>query len=155
MRGFLAGVVLLLAGMSLVAYWLVPKDVDDGRTPLVWTTDPNPQREPQVAWFNRLYPDCRLRIDPDNSDSIKVVVQSSAGMGPDIIGRIGPWNLQTYHEAGILMDLTDYGDAMGFGLETLAPSVRELVTLPVLMDDGSIRKRMFAYPCNTSQMFIF
>lgn len=155
MRGFLVGVVALLALMTLAACWLIPRETDDSRTPLVWTTDPNPQREPQVEWFNRLYPDFKLRIDPDNSDSMKVVVQSSAGMGPDIIGHIGPWNIQTYQGAGILMDLTDYADAMGFGLETLAPSVRELVTLPVLMDDGSIRKRMFAYPCNTSQMFIF
>lgn len=154
MRTFLAGIFLLLLLLSLLAWWLIPKEASDGRTPLVWTTDPNPQRQPQVEWFNKLYPDCRLRIDPDNSDSMKVVVQSCAGMGPDIIGRIYQGSLQIYHEAGILMDLTDHADAMGFGLETLSESVRELVTLPVLMDDGSIQRRMFAYPCNASEQFI-
>lgn len=154
MRGFLIGVFLLLAGMSLVAYWLVPGKSDDSRTPLVWTTDPNPQRHPQVERFNQMYPDLFLRIDPDNADSMKVIVQSCAGMGPDIIGRVYDGVIQSYHEAGILMDLTDYADRMGFGLETLPANIQDLVKLDVLMDDGSIQSRMFVYPCNVSHQFV-
>jgi len=154
MRGFLLGVVALLAGMSLLAYWLVPGKSDDSRTPLVWTTDPNPQRHPQVARFNQMYPGLNLRIDPDNSDSMKVIVQSCAGMGPDIIDRVYDGVIQSYHEAGILMDLTDYAERMGFGLDTLPENIQALVTLDVLMDDGSIQPRMFAYPCNVSHLFL-
>lgn len=94
MHKVLAGVLILLAGMSLIAYMLIPKESNDARTPLVWTTDPNPQREPQVEWFNKAYPDCKLRIDPDNSDTMKVIVQSCAGMGPDIVGRISGGAIQ-------------------------------------------------------------
>lgn len=154
MRGVLLGVFVLLAGLSLVAYWIFPNVTNDGRTPLVWTTDPNPQRQPQVEWFNRIYPDFSLRIDPDNTDSMKVIVQSCANMGPDIVGRVYESVIQSYHEAGILMDLTDYADKMGFGLETLPENIRPLVTLKVLMDDGSIQDRMFTYPCNISHQFI-
>lgn len=154
MRTFLAGIFIMLLVLSVLAYSLLPREADDGRTPLVWTTDPNPQRQPQVEWFNKLYPDCKLRIDPDNTDSMKVIVQSCAGMGPDIVGRVYEGVIQSYHENGILMDLTDYADTMGFGLDTLPENIRPLVSLKVLMDDGTIQDRQFTYPCNVSHQFI-
>lgn len=153
-RKFFMGVIVSLLLLSVAACWLIPREAEDGRTTLVWTTDPNPQRLPQVEWFNTLYPDCRLQIDPDNTDAMKVIVQSCAGMGPDIVGRVYEGVLQSYHENGILMDLTEYADRMGFGLDTLPENVRPLVTLKVLMADGSIQDRMFTYPCNVSHHFV-
>ena len=154
MRRFLIGGLLLLALLSVVSQVLVPDAPTDGKVQLVWTTDPNPQRDPQVEWFNKQYTDCHLTIDPDNSDAMKVIVQSCAGMGPDIVGRVGWWDIQNYHEAGILMDLTDHADRMGFGLDTLAENVRPLMTLKVVTDDGRIEDRMFAYPCNVFHTYI-
>jgi ABC-type glycerol-3-phosphate transport system substrate-binding protein len=154
MKTFLLGILMLLVVMGVVSQLLVPEPPGDGKVQLAWTTDPNPQRDPQVEWFNKLYPDCNLRIDPDNSDSMKVIVQSCAGMGPDIIGQVGWWSIQNYHEAGILMDLTEHADRMGFGLDTLAESVRPLTTLKVLNDQGRIEDRMFAYPCNVFHTYI-
>ena len=155
MRYFWAGVIAVLAAMSLAAYWMTPRLADDGRTPLVWTTDPNPQRDPQVAMFNKMYPHLQLRIDPDNTDATRVIVQSSAGMGPDLIGRVYEAVIQSYHEAGLLMDLTDYAEDMGFGLDTLPEDIQQFVSLDVLMEDGTIQSRMFAYPANMAQHFIF
>ena len=78
---------------------------------LVWTTDPNPARTEQVKQFNQLNPDCQLSIDPDSGDAMKIMVQCSANMGPDLIDHIYyDSNLHTYVEAGILLDLTDIGE---------------------------------------------
>jgi len=154
MKQFFIGALVVLGILSLVAQMLVPAPPEPGKTQLVWTTDPNPQRDPQLEWFNKRYADCNLRIDPDNSDSMKVIVQSCAGMGPDIIGHVGWWSIQNYHEAGILMDVTDHAEAMGFGLDTLAESVRPLTTLKVLNDAGQIEDRMFAYPCNVFHTYL-
>jgi multiple sugar transport system substrate-binding protein len=137
--------------LSLVAHWLTPRFDADGRTSLVWVTDPNPQRDDQVGIFNQRHPEFNLRIDPDNTGVMKVVVQCSAGMGPDLIDHINLWNFQTYLEAGILWDITEQARAMGFGPETLHETVRPLVMIP---DPLTGELRQYFYPCNVAHNFI-
>jgi ABC-type glycerol-3-phosphate transport system substrate-binding protein len=152
---FILIVFIILSIMSGVAYYLTPDKKLDGRTPLIWTTDPNPQRDPQVEWYNKLYPQNFLSIDPANADVMKVIVQSSAGMGPDIIGRVSEYNYQTYVDAGILWDITDKAKEMGFGPETLPEAVRPLVLMKVSDKEGKLVNRQFVYTCNVAHQFLF
>lgn len=80
-RKSLTIVFIALAVLTLVAFLLTPPATKDGKIPLVWTTDANPQRDAQVDKFNEMYPDCHLKIDPDNSNVMKNIVQCSSGMG--------------------------------------------------------------------------
>ena len=130
---------------TVIAIVLIPSSTDNGKIPLVWTTDPNPQRDPQVEWFNTLNPDCELCIDPSNAGVMKVVVQSSAGMGPDLIGAVTTHSFQTYRDAGILWDITDQAAEMGFGLDTLPEQVHDLVQL---RDPETLEYRQYIYPAN-------
>jgi ABC-type glycerol-3-phosphate transport system substrate-binding protein len=154
MRWSIAIVVIVLVLMSMLAAIWQPNLDLQGRKALVWTTDPNPQRDDQVATFNKLYPANKLRIDPDNTGIQKVITQCSANMGPDIIDQITNATYQLYHSAGVLKDITDEAVKMGFGPDTLAPSVRSLVMLKVLDKDGRIRERQFVYPSNVYHVFL-
>ncbi len=148
-------VFCVLVGMSLTAWFMIPEYQEKGKTSLKWVTDPNPQRDPQVANFNKLNPDCKLAIDPDNSGVMKVVVQCSAGMGPDLIDGINEETIQTYVDAGILKDVTEDGVRLGFGVNTLPENVRSLVMAKVLTKDGKYVDRQFCYPCNVFHTFLF
>ena len=155
MRWNIAIIVMVLVIMSVIAAMWQP-DLDlKGRKPLVWTTDPNPQRDGQVTAFNKMYPDHKLRIDTGNSQSDKVITQCSANMGPDIIDHVTPGStFQLYHNAGVLRDITEDAKKMGFGPDTLPPAVRSLIMLRVMDKDGEIVKRQFIYPCNIAHSFI-
>jgi ABC-type glycerol-3-phosphate transport system substrate-binding protein len=153
MRWNIAIVAIILAIMSgLATLWQPDLDLQ-GRKPLVWTTDPNPQRDDQVTTFNKMYPKYKLRIDPDNTGSQKVITQCSANMGPDVIDAVTNSSYQLYHSAGVLKDLTEDAVKMGFGPDTLPPSVRSLVMLKVLGKDGRIKERQFIYPSNVYHVF--
>ena len=151
MKQLIAFIVAILAIWTMIAIGLIPSDSDSGKTPLVWTTDPNPQRDSHVVWFNKLNSDCELRIDPANAQVMKVVVQSSAGMGPDLVGHVGERNLQTYRDAGILWDVTEQAAEMGFGLDTLPVAARDLVQL---RDPETLEYRQYIYPANFNTYII-
>jgi len=152
---FLLGVFVFLGVFTAVVISMIPAKVHSDKKPVVWTTDPNPQRDPQVDAFNKMFPDQHLSIDPDNSGVMKVVVQSSAGMGPDVIGHVHGTTIQTYHEAGILMDVTEEAKKMGFDPSTLPESVRDYVMLREMNDKGEIVKRQYVYPCNVYHTYLF
>lgn len=154
MRWNIAIIAMVLFIMSIIAMIWQPNLDLQGKQPLVWTTDPNPQRDDQVATFNKMYPEYKLRIDPDNTGSQKVITQCSANMGPDLIDAINNSNYQLYHSAGVLKDITEEAVKMGFGPDTLAPSVRSLVMLKVLDKDGNIKERQFIYPSNVYHVFL-
>ena len=141
--------------LSLVAWLLTPAAKLDGKIPLSWVTDANPQRDDQVKKFNEMYPNLHLYIDPNNSGAMKVVTQSSAGMGGDIVGHVSPlMALQTYTEAGILWDVTKQAKAMGFGPETLPKHLRKFLMVKELDKNGEIVERQYVYPCNVAHTYI-
>jgi len=147
--------VAVLAVLSVVAMILAPGADKSGQTVLKWATDPCPQREPQVDAFNKLNPDCRLEIDPDNSGVMKVVVQCSAHMGPDLIDHVTEETVQTYADSGILLDITDQAKRLGCGIDTLPEPIRPLVQMTVIEKDGSLMQRQFGYPCNFGHTTLF
>ncbi len=151
MKYSLIGIFGALALWSLAAILLIPDKTEGDKTPLVWTTDPNPQRGPQVDLFNEKNPDCLLAVDPGGADVMKVVVQSSAGMGPDLIDHVFELTIQTYIDAGILWDITDQAKEMGFGPDTLSETTREFV---MVRDPETLEFRQYAYPCNIYHQFV-
>ena len=112
----LAGVtlILVLGSLSVIAWYLKPRTENGGKTPLLWTTANFPSRQEQVRIFNELNPDLNLILDYTNRNARKTIVQSTSGMGPDIIDVQGGRKLQLFARTGILMDLSYYHDKYGF-----------------------------------------
>ena len=148
-------ILLLLTIFTGFAMMMAPGKDRSGKTLLKWTTDSCPQREQQVGSFNQLNPDCRLEIDPDNSGVMKVMVQSAAGMGPDLIDHVHEDSVQTYAEAGILWDVSKDAKKMGFGLDTLPESIRPLVKMTTVSKDGELIEGQRGYPCNIGYATLF
>lgn len=98
---------------------------------LVWCSDDNPVRREQTRLFNRLHPDYLLRLDPQNSTMEKVIVQSLAGVGPDIFDCYNGYQLSSYVRTGIAMDITDVMAASGHSAEEFWPSL-----YPYIIYDG-------------------
>jgi multiple sugar transport system substrate-binding protein len=141
MRAFFAvgfGALLLL---SLVAWRLEPRP-PAGKTALIWVSDDNPARRQQIALFNRLHPKYDLRLNPsDESAGIeKVLLQSMAGVGPDLFDCYTADELNTYVRAGVAWDITEELAKRGIALEgNVWPA-----TLPLVTREG----RAYGFPTN-------
>ncbi len=154
-RWFILGIWMFLTAMTVVAVIMSPGKITNNKTLLKWATDPCPQRDSQVGEFNRINPGCLLEIDPDNSGIMKVVVQCSANMGPDLIDHVNQNSVQTYADSGILWDVKEMADKMGFGLDTLPETVRPLVKMPIVTKDGKLIEGQCGYPCNVGYTTLF
>jgi len=146
MKYLLATILCALAVLSVVVSALKPGAPPPGKTPLVWVSDNNPQRAPQIESFNKLYPDCLLALDPNNTGITKVIVQTCAKVGPDIIDVYGIHQLQTYVDAGVVLDVTDVAKQRGFD-----PSV----TYPKAEGEITIDGRQYCFPCNVNTNILF
>lgn len=140
MKTLLALILAALLGFTALVLATSPKPDLKGRTPLVWTTDPNPLRKEQVDAFNREHPDYLLTVDPDNNAKEKVIVQSLAGVGPDLFNFWGEGDFDVYVRSGVAYDLTDELKKRGIDYEK---SVWPLA-LPWTMRNG----RVYAIPAN-------
>jgi multiple sugar transport system substrate-binding protein len=133
---------------ALVAFTIAmlatrPVDGQPGKIPLVWVTDANPLRTEQVGQFNRQNPELDLRIDPGNTDLQKVIVQSQAGVGPDIYDYWGDNARDAYIKSGIAWDVTDELKKRGIDAEKeIWPLARKWT-----IKDG----RVYGIPANVGQ----
>ena len=94
--------------VASVGVWLgQPNLAPAGQTPLVWATDDNPLRAGQIQLFDREHPKVDLILDSDDSDIEKVIVQSIAGVGPDLFDCRDADQLSAFVRAGIAWDVTD------------------------------------------------
>lgn len=126
MRVFII-IALLLAALSVVARAIRPAPAPPGATRLLWVSDDNPSRREQMDLFNRLNPDLVIQLDPDNFGMEKVIVQSLAGVGPDLFDCYGPDWLESYVRAGIAWDITDELKRAGVDVDQdVWPSARNL-----------------------------
>ena len=141
--------------MSIIAWFLTRVEQSD-KIPLAWVTDPNPQRYNQIALFNKLNPEVKLRLDPDNSGTMKTIVQSAAGMGADIIGHVYyDSSLGLYLDAGILMDLTDIAPKLGFSYKTLPKQVQSLFNVRVYdAKNNTLKYGQYTYPANIVHTYL-
>ena len=69
--------------------------------------DDEEQRREQIDPFNALNSSLLLSLDPNNSEAEKVIVQSLAGVGPDLFDCYAGYQLTAYVKAGIAWDVTD------------------------------------------------
>ena len=147
MRLFFLATLATLAALSLLAWKLEPRFAPTGKTGLVWVSDDNPQRKLQIAGFNAESADCSLRLDPNNSGMQKIIVQSLAGVGPDLFDT-NVNNLPVMVAADVAWDITDALKKRGIDVERDAwPSA-----LPHVRWNG----RIYGIPANacTNALFI-
>jgi multiple sugar transport system substrate-binding protein len=114
---FVAATLALLIALSFVARATRPRPVDPSKIPLVWSSDDNPRRGPQIDPFNALHPDLHLQLDPNNTETEKVVVQSLGGIGPDLFDCYNGSSLSAFVKAGIAWDVTDELKQMGIDVQ--------------------------------------
>jgi ABC-type glycerol-3-phosphate transport system substrate-binding protein len=116
MKQFFAFSLLALLCLSVVAWRMQPRPADPNKIPLIWASDDNPARRDQIKLFNATSPGYELRLDPNNTGLEKVIVQSIAGVGPDIFDT-GEGNLSLLINAGIAWDITDELAKRGVSVE--------------------------------------
>ncbi len=146
MKHVFAGAFLVM-GLLCVVAWIWQPRTEDDRIELVWGTDDNPVRRGQIDLFNKMYPKYRLRIDPHNATSMdKVIVQSLAGVGPDLFDCTSAYQLSAYVRSGIALDCTEQLTARGILPEHVWPAVRPLMVL----DD-----RLYGFPRNASSFAVW
>lgn len=100
---------------------------------LIWCSDDNPVRREQIRLFNRMHPEYHLRLDPQNSSLEKIIVQSLAGVGPDVFDCYNAYALSTFARAGVARDITEDLRAANLSIDEAWPSLR-----PVLEQDGKV-----------------
>jgi len=118
MKWFFVVAFCALAALSGVAWMIRPGLSPEGEIPLVWVSDPNPARPEQISLFNELHPDHDLRLDPTNTSMEKVIVQSLAGVGPDLFCCYDGFQLSAYVRSGIAWDVTDELAKAGIDVKT-------------------------------------
>jgi multiple sugar transport system substrate-binding protein len=137
-------VVLLL--LSAIAWKMQPKAVEGGKTQLVWVSDDNPARRQQLALFNEKYPTYHATLDPNNTGLEKVVVQSLAGVGPDLFDA-GEGNLNVLIDSDIAWDITDELKKRGVDVERDVWKAMQSISVR----DG----RVYGFPSNAASNAIF
>lgn len=148
MKVVFAGIFVVLIALSLVAWALMPSRSRDGKLTLVWVTDENPTREEQCDIFADMFADAGLmvEVDPNNTGVGKVIVQTTAGIGPDIIDIYNIAQFNAYLQAGVLYDVTEAAEQGGFTPEICWPACSDL-----MVADG----RQYTFPTNCGTWFIF
>lgn len=137
---FLAALLATLIALSVVASFWKPKLTKDGKTTLSWVSDNNPARTAQINTFNEENPGLNLRLDYGNIGVQKIILQSTSGVGPDIFD-FSDDQMESYVEAGVLWDVTDAAQKMGFsGKEAGWPGG---------VDTYTYEGRQYGFPCNT------
>ncbi|MBP8950742.1 MAG: sugar ABC transporter substrate-binding protein [Armatimonadetes bacterium] len=146
MKQLFLAMFLVLAILSVVAQVTKPSREFAGRTRIIWTTDDNPARQAQIDIFDQQFPHLKLTIDPANNDMSKIIVQTMAGIGPDVIDCYNRMQLHTYYQAGILEDITDWAKEAGTTPDVCWESARE---------NMMIEGRQYGFPTNPGPWVIF
>ena len=116
-----------LAAWSLAMVATAPGRVEDGRTTLVVASSTNQTFRDYMEMVERRNPDLRFVNDAGNTEMTKVVVQSTAGVGPDLFMSMNSFHSQAFVRAGIAWDITDELLARGIDLDQMAwPATRTM-----------------------------
>lgn len=146
MKAVFTGAFALLLLLSGVAWSVLPKPVEAGKTQIIWASDDNPARRGQMDGFNKISPDARVILDPNNTGLQKVVVQSLAGVGPDVFDS-GEGTLNVLIDADLAWDVTDELKKRGVDVE--ADTWKAMQT--ICLRDG----RAYGVPSNAAANALF
>ena len=146
MKAVFFGIFLVLVLMTVGALVTIPDRDSGGRRTLVWVTDANPARENQIRLFEQFAPALTATVDSGNLDTSKVIVQSSAGVGPDLIDCYSSSQTDAYVRTGIIWDLTEIAAEFGFGPDLCWPGARS-----IMFWEG----RQYTFPTNCGCMALF
>ena len=142
MKYVFIGSLILLLCLSLFAWMIRPDTMQEGRTALVWVCDDNPVRREQIDLFNSLNPDLYVTLDPNNADMQKVIVQSLAGVGPDLFSCYDGIQLSAYVNSGIAWEVTDKLKQAGIDVENDLWRAAD----PTFIYEG----RVYGFPANVA-----
>ena len=147
MKIFLA-LLASLVGASVIAWAMLPGPDPKGRTKLVWVSDDNPSRQEVIQLFNRLNPDCLLKLDPVYKSGMeKVIVQSTAGVGPDLFDCYGDYQLRAFVEADVAWDVTDELAKAGIDVQKEC--------WPAIVPTAVYNGRVYGFPANVASDVLF
>jgi multiple sugar transport system substrate-binding protein len=116
MKAVFTGAFVILLLLSAMAWSILPKPVEAGKTQIIWASDDNPARRGQIDGFNKIATDAHVSLDPNNTGLQKVVVQSLAGVGPDVFDS-GDGTLNVLIDADLAWDVTDELKNRGVDIE--------------------------------------
>ncbi|MFW6038950.1 MAG: ABC transporter substrate-binding protein [bacterium] len=85
-------------------------------------------------------PRCELRLDTANRDPSKQIIQGVSGVTGDVMD-IGPGQLRYFVATGMLTDLTEAAQELGFSPRATFPAIEPGITV-----DG----RQYTFPCNVA-----
>lgn len=135
--------LLGLSAASAALYWTLPER-RAGHPVLYWVTQDDPVKRETIELFyqwraaHRL-PVVEVRIDSSaNQDPMKKLVQGVSGVGGDLID-VYQLQLELLQGTGMLLDVTDLAQRMGFGVEK---------TYAMARDDVVMRGRQWGFPRN-------
>lgn len=137
---FLAAIFAALLLFSGLAYVWRPTKGPEGKIPLTWVSDNNPARTLQIQAFNEENPDLNLSLDYASTGVQKIILQCASGVGPDIFDY-NDESLETFVEAGVLMDVSEQAKAMGFDAATAG--------WPSGYNTFNYLGKQYGFPCNT------
>jgi multiple sugar transport system substrate-binding protein len=130
MKSLFALISLVLIGVSALTFYSFSEQQSE-KTVLRWIAAVNPAREEQAALFEQWmddngYPPVELRIEGPKS-APKNIVQGVAGVAGDIFDCY-QGEVILFQSIGLLEDVTDIAQEMGFGLsETYAEVSSDLI----------------------------
>lgn len=139
MKGLFAGILAVLAALSAVAWVWQPRTSDD-RIDLVWVTGDSSVTREHAALFNAHSDRYRVRIDPQNTGLEKVIVQTVAGVGPDLFDAHTAGVLAAFVQTGVALDVTEELRARGITTDAMWPCLE-----PLYAYNG----RLYGLPPNT------
>jgi len=117
-RTFLLICIATLTLASIVVWKFQPPQALEGKVALTWVSDDNPTRKAQAELFEKLHPDIQVNIDPVNGGVEKVIVQSLAGVGPDVFDAFDAFQMAAYVKSGVAMDVTNELHKSGIDLKS-------------------------------------
>ncbi|QYM80317.1 extracellular solute-binding protein [Horticoccus luteus] len=134
--------LLTLSAASAALYWTLPEQ-RAGRPLLYWVTQDDPVKRETIELFyqwraQRGLPPVEVRIDSANVDPTKKLVQGVSGVGGDLID-VYELQLEMLQATGMLADLTDVAQRMGFGPDR---------TYAMARDDVMVQGRQYGFPRN-------
>jgi multiple sugar transport system substrate-binding protein len=139
MKCVVGAILFILIVLSTVAWVWQPEDPDD-RIELVWVTGDSSVTRAHAELFNAQNDRYRVRLDPMNGQLEKVIVQTIAGVGPDLFDVHTSGALAAFVQTGVAMDVTDALHARGITAEAMWPCLEPLYTF---------NHRMYGLPPNT------